>query len=250
MLTQRFKPVPFFLFPQLEEIPYFIHAVFGRQALISLRNNKVDVEVTPEFCRQFLGDRGVPDARLLLIRQAHSDRVLVPPSSASGVLGEADGIILRPGQFSLVRTADCVPVMVIDPAPCQLLLVHTGWRGTRLRILEKAIQTYLEKADRASRPSELIVTFGPAIRKCCYEVGEDVRDAFCEAGFPVQHLFQQNKLDLIAANSWLARNLGVVNFLDSRICTACSTDAFFSYRQEGTEERIVTLAGFSSQRPS
>lgn len=242
MLAQRFNPIPFFVFPQLEKIPYFIHAVFGRQALISLRENKV----TPEFCQQFLDKQGAQQAELLLIHQIHSDRVLVPSPSASGELGEADGIILGPGQFSLVRTADCIPLLVIDPAHRHLLIIHAGWRGTRLRILERAIKTCLQQSGGVTQPNELIVTFGPAIRKCCYEVGPEVRDEFLEAGFPVQQVFRQSKLDLIAANTFLAKELGVVNFLDSRICTACSTDLFFSYRKQGTEDRNVTLAGFRS----
>lgn len=231
MLRQESGPLPYFVFPELEEIPHFTHAIFGRQAL-------------PTDYTDALQVLEIPPANLVRIRQVHSDRV-VTPEEAAGEIPDADGIILaQPGRFSLIKTADCVPILVVNPQLRHVILVHAGWRGTRSRVLSRAIERYLGEAPGHPDADQLIVAFGPAIRQCCYEVGSEVREAFEKQGFAVESLFRGRMLDLVKASRQQAESLGVGKFIDSRICTACTTDLFYSYRKEGTDDRILTFAGF------
>ena len=217
----------YFVFPELESIPYFSHGIVGRQG---------GFPDLPTDCT----DAG----RIVRIKQVHSDRV-VTADEAGDRVPEADGIILtRPGTCSVIKTADCVPILIVNPHLRHIVLVHAGWRGTRSRITEKAVEKYLAGAPGDPSARQLTVAFGPAIRRCCYEVGPEVRDAFAAAGFPVERLFDGRRLGLVEANRFQAEQLHLNHFLDSGVCTCCDSDRFYSYRRNGTERRILTFAGF------
>ncbi len=119
---------------------------------------------------------------------------------------------------------------------------HAGWRGTCGRIAAKGIQRFLEVS--SAGPEDLRVGVGPCIRKCCYQVGSDVRDRYRSAGHDVENLLSGSHLDMVKANVSQLQELGVVQIEDSGLCTACRHDLFYSYRREGATGRIWTIAGF------
>ena len=140
----------------------------------------------------------------------------------------------EPGVPLFMTFADCLPIIVYDPVRRAVALAHAGWRGTAAGIMEHTLLAMHEAY--GTRPQEVIVGFGPAIRACHYEVGPDVVEAFRLLGRtpPVLHPADNGhaRLDLVETNRRQAASLGVSEFLTASHCTACHTDLFFSHRAE------------------
>jgi len=199
---------------------------------------------------------------LVTLRQIHSDRIHVV-SAVSKQPEAGDGIITNtPGLVLAVQTADCLPVILVDPKRKAVGVFHAGWRGTLRRIVEKGVGEM--RRNFGSDPRNLQAAIGPGIRQCCFEVGPEVRIQF-EAQFAyADKLFREIKeldpvrekypmlfltarapghselpiqlfLDLVEANrlQLLDAGLSARNIHISPLCTACRTDLLFSYRKEG-----------------
>ncbi len=121
---------------------------------------------------------GSPPDGITRIKQVHSDLIREVHSGENdiSVPVEADGIILtEPGIFGVIRTADCVPVILVHPESKTTAIVHAGWKGTCSRITRKAALRMLELTSAA--PGEIKTLAGPCIHYCCYEVGTEVIEA-------------------------------------------------------------------------
>ncbi len=235
-------------FQEFEAIPGLIHAITNRGAGDGYEARTGAETGSPTPNEQLLGALGVSKERLFLLDQKHSDRVVAINheeviSLDSRRAQPGDGIILTgPGCFAAVRTADCVPLLALLPKRKMVCLIHAGWRGTCDRIVAKGIQRFLELSSACSE--DLRVGVGPCIRKCCYQVGSDVRDQYRRAGHDLEDLLTESHLDLVKANISQLQELGAVRIEDSGLCTACRPDLFYSYRREGATGRIWTIAGF------
>jgi len=182
--------------------------------------------------------------RLVMLRQIHSNRVVrVGGALKAGRIGEGDALITnQPGILIGVRTADCVPILLVDVARRAVAAVHAGWRGV---VGEVAIRT-VEALQReyGSQPSELRAAIGPAIGQCCYEVGPEVASRL-RPWFPERDdLERRTHVDLGEANR---RQLMAVGLLAERIisgapCTFC-TPGLYSYRREGGYGRMISAIG-------
>ena len=214
-----------------------------------------------------------PAWELATLRQIHSDLIhLVSEAPKHPLAG--DGLITNtPGILLAVLTADCLPVIVVDPKKRAVGVFHAGWRGTVKRIVEKGIGEM--RRHFGSDPAQLRAVIGPGIRNCCYQVGPEVRNKF-EAQFAYgAELFRETKetneiherypllfltsrapghselpkqifLDLAQANQrqLLAAGLKKKNLFDLGFCTACNTKLFFSHRAEhGKTGRMMAAAG-------
>lgn len=156
-----------------------------------------------------------------------------------------DGILLcKPGIAGIIKTADCMSVVLIDPAFPMAVIVHAGWRGTLKRITSKAVDMM---AERGAAPQCITALLGPSIRGCCYTVGTEVRKAFLEKGFPDTIFHDRDGsiyLDLKDANSWLLTESRVHTVLDTGLCTFCCEDpSFASYRKGARKERQINFVG-------
>ena len=189
------------------------------------------------------------DAPLFHATQVHGDRVVV---TADGAVGEADGIIvLEPGRFAAVFTADCCPLLLIAPRVRAAAAVHAGWRGTAAAIARKAVARLCEAA--AVVPRDLHAAVGPAIGPCCYEVGDEVVVAierFGTAGHdaiqrPADH---RPHVDLRAVNRALLIEAGLppeqIHLVGG--CTACDTSfPSHSYRRDRSRAgRQISTVGW------
>jgi YfiH family protein len=191
--------------------------------------------------RTTLGDGS---ARVAFARQVHGAAVV--RATAGGLLGDADVIVTTaPGQPIAVVTADCLPIVLCDPARAALAIAHVGWRGTVKRTARAAVEALVALG---AEPARMIAAIGPSIGPCCYEVDRVVIDPLA-AAFPSIEPWVAAKgegkwmLDLWAANEAQLTVGGVdpANIYNARLCTACRADLFHSYRK-GSRGRLTTLA--------
>jgi polyphenol oxidase len=130
-----------------------------------------------------------------------------------------------------VRTADCVPILLLDSRFRAIAAVHAGWRGTAAQIAAHTVERM--RTEFHSDAQDLYAALGPCIRPCCYEVGVEVAAQFESLG-AVRATNGARRLDLALANRrQLERaGLGAEHIFDCGLCTACSAEQFFSYRRE------------------
>jgi YfiH family protein len=201
---------------------------------------------------------GIPDGRLILMRQVHGNgiRVLDGDGPLPEGLPECDGLITdRPGVALGIRTADCVPLFFVDLARRIIGAAHAGWRGTALGIAAAMVKTFAERF--SSHREDLLALIGPAIGPCCYQVDAPVFDAFSampDAGEFLSPCPEKGRwmLDLALANRLQIRDAGVPseNIFSAGLCTACRQDLFFSYRAGGDRSgRQINLIMLHDDKP-
>lgn len=253
----------------LNKLPWLVHGFSTRPGGVSnISGEKVlnlgftdwdTRENVLENRRRFHSALGASDLALVTLKQFHSDVVHVfdaPPSEPC----RGDASLTRTPDLLLgVQTADCVPILLVDPVTRAVAAVHAGWRGTLQRIVSKTIGRM--QMECGVKPADLLAALGPAIGGCCYEVGTEVASAFYaqfpnasewfdelrtgDEPNPLQWLNRKPPghqpppkgvlLDLRKANQaqLLEAGLREKNIVSSDLCTACRPDLLFSYRKEG-----------------
>ena len=173
-----------------------------------------------------------PGGNVATLRQIHSNKVIL--ADRPGDLGAGDALISNtPGLTLVIRTADCLPILIADPGNRAIAAVHAGWRGTVQQILLETVQAMSDRF--GSRSQDLVIAIGPAIGECCYEVGPEVAEQF-SGFFPErQDLKGTARISLPESTiRQLRRNGGSVGQIDSSgLCTRCLRDLFHSYRRDG-----------------
>jgi polyphenol oxidase len=198
------------------------------------------VGVRPAHIRQVHGTvvRTVADA---------SDPFVAPLPDGGIELPEADGQATRVrGVAPMVLTADCLPIAV---AGCgrsgakdggAVAMLHAGWRGLAGGIVAEGVRALRELG--ADGPLEAAI--GPGAGGCCYEVGDEVREAFADHGDRVR---RGRNLDLKAIARDQLAQAGVESVHDVELCTICSgAELFFSHRRDrgitGRQAGLVWLS--------
>jgi YfiH family protein len=173
------------------------------------------------------------------VRQVHGDRML--DAAAASTASEADALLARtPGTAVAVWTADCVPILLVDPRTRGVAAIHAGWRGSALEIARKSAQAFA--AALGADPAELIGVIGPHIGPCCYEVDAPVRESIAQTrAFAPGVLPGRWQLDLHAVNraQLLAAGLSPERVLRCGSCTACDPTRYYSYRRDGRTGRLL-----------
>ena len=289
----------------LAEVPWLVHA-FGTRKGAALGPRPAGQDsasgathaADAQKLRPFFQALGAGEFSIATLRQTHSAIVYCaspgagstpvqyqlagnpnPDSSHPPRTRLGDGLITdRAGILLGIRVADCVPVLLVDRERRAVAAVHAGWRGALSRVVEKAAGEMWRMFN--SRPENLLVAVGPSIRKCCYEVGQEVVDAFSGAfpdgekffhkiaatpeemrmalryqtlftlqappGHKMEDSFAKVHLDLAAAVRSQLENAGVPGhqIYVADYCTACRTDLFCSYRKESAlAGRMVAVVG-------
>lgn len=176
------------------------------------------------------------------LTQVHGVAVL----EAEAVEGapEADASMAkRTGVVCAVQTADCLPVLFCDRAGATVAAAHAGWRGLAGGVLENTVQ-----AMRAAGATDIMAWLGPAIGPDRFEVGQEVRDAFCGRdpqaadafravpGSPGKYLADIYRLARLALAS-----AGVEQVYGGGRCTVRERDDFYSYRRDRVTGRMASL---------
>jgi YfiH family protein len=180
------------------------------------------------------------------IRQIHSSIVLHAPPGVEGDAGktqEGDALVSEQSGVRVgVKTADCVPILIVDPLGKVVAAIHAGWRGSAENIAAAAVLeiTALWK----THPENLRAAIGPSIGVCCYQVGPDVARRFSTWIPDLEQASAPAHLDLRAVNEMQLRAVGISNIWKSNECTFCSADRFFSFRREREQAgRMVSFIG-------
>jgi len=173
-----------------------------------------------------------PPGPWLEVKQIHSARVITAEQWQPRI--EADGIATHFAETRLaVKTADCVPMLLLDPVRRAAAAVHAGWRGAVQGIAAEAVRLLAERF--GSRPEELLAALGPAIGECCYEVGPEVAVQFRD-WFPERNdLDRRAHIDLRRAlkRQLLAAGLTASHIDLAEACTCCGGPQFHSWRRDG-----------------
>jgi hypothetical protein len=225
----------FLTVPRLTEVLFLTHG-FGTG-----KWKRSDFKRKPEW----------QDFKLVFLDQIHSDVIQlideVPQKKLSG-----DAMITGlPFLLLIIKTADCLPVLVVDEPRKVIAAVHCGWKGTSRRIVQKIIQ--MMKNHYGSDPSSLLAAMGPCIGPECYEVGDDVLQSFKDEGLSTEffrnHPHRKGKylFDLRGTNLAQMTSAGIKerNIFSIGICTHCH-DSFPSYRRDGNKAgRMMSFIGMS-----
>ncbi len=205
------------------------------------QNHAVSTGDTPERvlqnARTLSRLAGVPGAAWARVQQVHGAGVV--QARGAHDLGEADALWTEVPNLPLaIRVADCASVVLAHPASGRLGIAHAGWRGAAVGVCGALIEAMGVDAGGIS------AVVSPHLGACCFEVGEDVLEAFggkhCKPRSPAKW-----SLDLGGALEASLVAQGVAAFRITRIsrCTSCEPELFFSHRRDhGQTGRMVTLA--------
>ena len=155
-----------------------------------------------------------------------------------------DGLVTDKKNKALIFCfADCTPLLFFDPIKKVIANVHSGWRGTLQTIGRNAVNKMIEQY--SCKPEDIICCIGPTIRKCHFEVDEDVKDLFynkfkgeIDIEKYIENLQEKDGkyfIDTVGINKEVLLKLGLKdkNIIDSKICSVCDEDKIHSYRAHG-----------------
>lgn len=202
-----------------------------------------DAAVRENF-RRLAGAMKTDVSKFVFTDQTHTTNVrrVTAEDAGKGIVKERDytdidGLITNePGLVLSTFYADCVPLYFVDPVHRAIGMSHSGWKGTVGKM--GAVTITAMKREFGTEAKDLVCAIGPSIYQDCYEVSEDVADAFKEAfpGHADEILLDKKngkyQLDLWRTNEIVLTEAGVLkeNIAVTNICTCCNPDLLFSHR--------------------
>lgn len=257
------KPLSYLRFPMLDRYPELKHGYSTRLGGVSTGHCSTmsfsvkcgdEVWQVKENFRRMAEAVGVSPDSLVLTDQVHGDAVLSVTKeqrydeNGRTTLHGVDAIITNQQDVTLVCfTADCVPVFFYDPVKKAIGLAHAGWRGTVQQIGKKTLEQM--RISYGCDPADVCVVIGPSICASCYEVSEEVAEAFREQYEEIElaqillpgreghyqlDLWQANRVSLIQAG------VPETQIEISGVCTCCHADLLHSHRATGGKRGILT----------
>ncbi len=206
-----------------------------------------DPDAVMENYRRIASALNVDVNKMVASDQTHTTniRLVTEQDAGKGIIKpkdykDIDGLITNiPGLTLATFYADCVPLYFVDPVHKAVGLSHSGWRGTVSKMGKVTLDAMQEAF--GTNPEEVIAAIGPSICQDCYEVSEDVIDAFKEALPGKEDIYrkgrlteegQKYQLDLWKANQYILIDAGILpeNIAMPGICTCCNPDVLFSHR--------------------
>ena len=177
-------------------------------------------------------------------KQIHSDIIhLVDNNYINN--SEGDALITNiPNIPIIIKVADCIPILLYDKKNQVLALIHSGWKGTLQNITNKTVKLMQNKYN--SKLKNISVYIYPSIRKCHFEVEEDVYSLFKNKISNIDKYTKKTHpkyyIDLQSIIKDNLNNIGITNIKDTNICTYCNSDKYHSYRYNKTDKRNILLA--------
>jgi polyphenol oxidase len=203
-----------------------------------------DAPAVAENRRRVTAELELP-AEPLWLAQVHGATVLeadsLAPCASAAPAPQADAALTRrPGRVLAVLVADCLPVLLARRDGAAVAVAHAGWRGLAAGVLEATIAAL----DGAGH--ELLAWLGPAIGPAHYEVGEEVRTAFCQRDTQAEAAFAANargrwQCDLQRLAHQRLSALGLQSIHAEPRCTYAQAESFYSFRRDGVTGRMAAL---------
>jgi hypothetical protein len=225
----------FVTIPGWEKIPFLVHGFGNKDWQLD------DFEKHPKLS----------NFELLYLCQIHSDILHIVAVIPEEMLAGDALLTDRRGVLLIVKTADCLPILIVDKKTRTIAAVHCGWKSTSQRLVQKVVRKMKEHFQCV--PSSLMVALGPCIGNDCYEVGEDVKHVFEERGLGndvfLPHPLHIGKyyLDLRQANIHQLLDEGVrvsdISVVD--LCSHCEEELFSYRRSPKTEGRMLSFIGMA-----
>ena len=205
-----------------------------------------DPDVVLENYRRMAAALNMRVEDMVLSDQTHTTnvRVITEEDRGKGILrpqdySDVDGMITNvPGIVLVTSYADCVPLYFVDPVRKAIGLSHSGWKGTVGHIGQKTVWKMHEVY--GSEPKDIVAAIGPSICQSCYEVSDDVAEAF-RANFTADEAADilldkgngKYQLDLWKANWYVLTDAGILpeHLSVTDLCTACHPDLLWSHRK-------------------
>ena len=199
-------------------------------------------------CRALLCEHlRIPIDHLVMPRQTHGNRVAVIDNDfmqlsfdeRSERLQGIDALITPlTGVCIGVNTADCVPIVIADPATGLIAVAHAGWKGTVSRIAAQVVQRMVQLG---ANPAHLQAAIGVSICNRCFEVGDEVVGQFRASGFNLRRIMHRNRnthkahINLQKANLLTLHEAGIplANITIANRCSRCNPHRYFSARRMG-----------------
>lgn len=186
---------------------------------------------------------------IIKARQAHTDNIeIINKVDEFETSENIDGLITNKKNIILATTnADCILLLFFDPVKKVIANVHSGWKGTLQEISKKAVRKMVEIY--GCNIKDIIVCITPCIRKCHFEVDEDVYKMFLEKFKELENLDEiitkKNSkwyIDTVLINKTILKKIGILeeNIEDPEICSVCNKDIIHSYRAEGETYGLST----------
>ncbi len=262
LVYQNKNGIEYIQFKKLLQYPEITHCYTLRS------NNKLDfppvykdAKTLKQSYEKIANALGIDASSIIKPHQTHTDRVEIVARQAISLdkieqnkaqnlddmpqFNEVDGLLTNQKGITLCTTsADCISLLFYDPVKKVIGSVHSGWKGTLQGISKKAVEKMLQEYQ--SNPEDIICCICPSIRKCCFEVDEDVKELFWQKykNLPnIEEIIQNGKIiekkqkyhiDTVKINQELLKQIGLKqeNIIDSNICTMCHPEYFHSYRAD------------------
>ena len=219
---------------------------------------KEQIEENKNSYRKICKSIGIEYNNIVKTNQVHKDVIknidkkinINSPDFYEKEYSETDGLITSKKNLAICATcADCIVMIMYDKNKKVIANVHSGWRGTVQKVAEKTIDK-MEGLYNCN-PKDIICCISPSIRKCHFEVGEDVKNIFEETFTTMTDAIikKQEKwyIDTVKLNIEMLKSKGLKeeNIVDSKICTVCNSNLIHSYRgsnkHNGLEIGIIEL---------
>jgi YfiH family protein len=240
------------------EIPGLVHGFLGRAHGLPPGPSTLD------DVRDALERAGEEPVLVAAARQVHGTTVIgpedLPPprADATGLhvdeLPEADALVTASADVVLtIRTADCVPILLVAPRARAVAAIHAGWRGTLDGVIEAGLAALLARYD--ARFDDILAAVGPAIGGCCYAFGAEHRAAFtARFGAESERAWRdgpagETYLDLRPVCRRALERAGVAASAITEVgpCTADHPTDLHSYRRDGAHAgRQLSYVGWAS----
>lgn len=272
MRENRAGELVYLTFPILEKIDWISHLFSTRMGGVSegiyssmnLSYTRGDErEAVDENFRRIAAALGCGVEDMVCSDQTHTTnlRIVGKADGGKGITRErdysdVDGLLTdEPGVYLATFFADCVPLYFVDTRRKAVALAHSGWRGTVARMGQCVVERMREAY--GTDPADLVAAVGPSICQECYEVSEDVADAFAsafhKAGQEREILFAKGggkyQLDLWRANEIVLAEAGILeeNIQVTDLCTCHNDRYLFSHRaSRGQRGNLGAFLGLSA----
>lgn len=202
-------------------------------------------DIVKENRAEFITKLGLEEENVVFQKQVHGDNISIVEDN--NIYPVSDALITKKKGIGLaVSSADCVPIFLYDKKNAVIAAIHSGWRSTELKILEKTLKKLKEEFN--SFEENIFAYIAPCIDVKNYEVGEEVAKKFSPESVEIQNKRYFLNLKKENKNMLIASGIPEKHIEISPLCSYEKTDLLHSYRREGIKSgRAIGIIAMSEE---